>query len=82
VSVVLTVGGVDLTTGVANTPRPDVTAAYSNLTGNHGFVYDLPASMRDGKPHALRAYAIDGTNARVELSSSPKTFTLAPAIRR
>jgi hypothetical protein len=42
--------------GVANQPRPDVDAAY-NITGNHGFGVQLPASVTTGV-HSLSLYPV------------------------
>src|SRR6266508_3986701 len=58
VQVVLAVDGVDLATVAANAPRPDVTAAFPKFVGNHGFVFTLPVTIQDGKPHTIRAWAI------------------------
>ena len=45
----------------------------------HGFVFKLPSSFHDGKPHTVRAYGIDaqgGTNP--QLKGGSKTFTCKP----
>jgi len=42
----------------ANTPRGDVEAAYE-ITGNHGFVFPIPAQYHDGVAHSVYVYAID-----------------------
>ena len=59
----------------ANRPRPDVNLAY-NVTGNHGFVWDLPGSLKDGNTHTLYAYGIDlsGGGPNPDLSASPRSF--------
>src|SRR5216684_1284844 len=74
VQVVLAVDGLDLATVAANAPRADVTAAFPKFVGNHGFVFTLPAPVQDGKPHTMRAWAIDDDGKRVELPGSPKLF--------
>ncbi|MCX6718055.1 MAG: IPT/TIG domain-containing protein [Candidatus Staskawiczbacteria bacterium] len=69
--------GTYLTQMPANVASPDVTAIYPMYTGNHRFVYPIPAKYADGKPHTLYVYAIDsagGTNFL--LVHSPTTFTI------
>ena len=51
IQVVIAVDGVDLATVAANAPRADVTAVFPKFVGNHGFVFTLPATVQDGKPH-------------------------------
>ncbi len=80
VQVILAVDGVDLATVAANAPRPDVTAAFPKFVGNHGFVFTLPAPVQDGKPHTMRAWAIDDDGKRVELPGSPKLFRVGTAV--
>ncbi len=47
----------------------------------HGFSTALPRSLQDGKPHTIRAYAIDHADGpNPELQSSPKTITCATLI--
>ena len=59
---------------VADQSRPDVDSAFG-ITGNHGFVWSLPAAYRSGT-HTLHAYAVDTTSgARFEATASPITFT-------
>jgi hypothetical protein len=60
----------------ANLPRADLNTLF-NITGNHGFNYYLPASLKDGKPHTLYLYGIDTSGVgsqNVALSGVPKTF--------
>jgi hypothetical protein len=60
-------------TGVA---RPDVERAIGH-PGNHGFHFQLPARLRDGQEHTLRAYAFNaGRPGNTLLSRSPLTFRL------
>jgi len=67
----------------ANSPSPDVTAAYPAYTGNHRFAYTISAKYADGKSHKLYMYAIDSAGGRNPLlPGSPKTFTIAkPALK-
>jgi hypothetical protein len=80
VQVVLAVDGVVLATVAANVPRPDVTAAFPKFVGNHGFVFTLPVTIQDGKPHTIQAWAIDDDGQRVELAASPKVFRVGAAV--
>jgi hypothetical protein len=80
VQVILAVDGVDLPPLEANAPRPDVTAAFPRLVGNHGFVFTLPVTVQDGKLHRMRAWAIRDNGERVELSGSPKPFRIGTAV--
>ncbi|MCA9545026.1 MAG: DUF1588 domain-containing protein, partial [Myxococcales bacterium] len=43
----------------ADQPRPDVTAAFPEAVGDHGFEVTLPEVARDGRPHSLHALALD-----------------------
>jgi hypothetical protein len=46
-------------------------------TRNHGFVYPLPASVRDGRAHDLYAYAVNvGDGSNFQLVGSPKSFQI------
>ncbi|MGC9602378.1 MAG: hypothetical protein ABSE76_01380 [Minisyncoccia bacterium] len=58
----------------ANTSRPDVDSVM-HVTGNHGFVYQLPASYLTAS-HTLYAYGIDLSDPTVMtlLVGSPKVF--------
>jgi ubiquinone/menaquinone biosynthesis C-methylase UbiE len=51
--------------------RPDV-AAYTKDDGYHAFVYELPASVKDGLPHEIRV-KIAGT--KIDAFGTPRTFT-------
>jgi len=58
----------------ADIPRPDVAKAKKN-NGKHGFVLALPASLRDGRRHAIRVFVAE-TN--VELNHSPRVVQCPP----
>ncbi len=62
--------------GTANAPRGDVNAIMG-VDGNHGFSFPIPASLKDGLPHSLKAYAIDiQTGAETALGpAATKTIT-------
>lgn len=63
----------------AATKRDDLCMALGSC--DHGFTTGVPLSMQDGKPHEVRALAIDsagGMNA--ELPGGPKTITCATVI--
>lgn len=74
------VGGTFIGAATANAGRE--AAVGSNCGGNpyHGFVFNLPASQRDGRSHALYAYAINIGPAAGNplLSGSPRTYTAGP----
>ncbi len=58
----------------AATKRDDLCVPLGSC--EHGFTSPLPLSLKDGKPHEIRAFAIDsagGPNA--ELAGGPKTVT-------
>jgi len=55
----------------ANGARADVNAS-QNISGDHGFSFPVPSSLKDGQPHLIYAYGIDlsgGSNTL--LSNSP-----------
>lgn len=58
-------------------------AVGANCGGNpyHGFVFNLPVSMRDGRAHALYAYAINigPWASNPLLSGSPRWYTAGPS---
>ena len=58
----------------ADIPRPDVAKAKKN-NGRHGFALALPASLRDGRRHAIRVFVAE-TN--VELNHSPRIVQCPP----
>ena len=63
-------------TTTANVDRSDLCAALGSC--DHGFDVPMPASMKDGKAHAVYAYGVDAqTGALSLLTSAPKTFTCA-----
>lgn len=53
--------------------RPDVNQS-KGISGNHGFAYAIPSSLKDGVIHMVYAYAADsgGTGREVALAGSPK----------
>jgi hypothetical protein len=61
----------------ADAARPDVNAAHQ-ISGSHGFLVTVPASLRDGKSHRLYLYAAGVDGKITELQGSPKPFELAP----
>jgi Trypsin-like peptidase domain len=67
-------------TAVANTPRPDVNAAYG-ISGNHGFSVPLPASLRDGRQHTVTVFAWDSNgdpNSSKAIGSKPFVWSTPP----
>ncbi len=67
----------DIGTVVADLYRPDLKSSGLG-NGNHQFRFPLPTSLKDGKPHLVRARIAQTT---VELSNSPLTFCLSrPAL--
>jgi hypothetical protein len=75
INVVLKLDGNVLTTLTANVSRPDVTKAYPKFTGNHGFIYVLPNSLKDGKSHTVSAFGIDDNGAQSQLPwGSPRAL--------
>jgi hypothetical protein len=59
-----------LATVRADQPRADLAAAGKG-NGRHGFLYPMPAALKDGKVHTIRAVT---HRTGIELFSSPKTF--------
>ena len=63
---------------LAHLPRPDVNEL-TGCWGGHGFEWTIPLQFCDGTPRGLRAYVTDtSTQGTVQLSGSPKSFTLWP----
>ena len=61
----------------ANQPREQAVGAECGGYTNHGFVFNTPASVKDGLSHTIYAYAINiPSGPNPQLSGSPKT--LAP----
>lgn len=61
----------------ANQNRQDLCSKLGSC--NHGFTWTVSPSLRDGKKHTLRFYAIDTKGGQnPELKGSPKTITCAP----
>jgi hypothetical protein len=73
-------GGQLIGATTANAGRADVNSAMK-ISGNHGFQFTIPDQYRDGKPHNIRAYAIDSSTATLAtlLIGSPKDYTLSVA---
>jgi len=46
---------------------------------NHGFVFTTPSSLKDGKPHTIDVYAINGED-NPKLIGSGKTITCPPTL--
>ncbi|GEM_PF-6941616 len=59
--------------------RPDVNQI-EQVTGNHGFNFNVPQNYRDGRQHSVYAYAIDPDDSsgasNNQLTNSPKFFTI------
>jgi hypothetical protein len=74
-------GGAFIGAATANSWREQAVA--DNCGGNpyHGFVFHLPASVRDGRSHVVYAYAINIGPGWVNpnLSGSPRTYTAGPS---
>ena len=64
-----------------NKLRTDINTLKS-ISGNHGFEYIIPSSLKDGKTHTLYAYAIDisDSNKSTLLTGSPKSFNFAAPV--
>lgn len=63
---------------VAGNKRNDLCKAIGSC--NHGFSFEAPVGLADGKPHTVHAYGADTKNGpRTLLTGSPKTFTCANA---
>jgi hypothetical protein len=66
----------------ANQSRPDVSAAgYCNGNPNSGFSFPTPSILKDGAPHSIYLYAINGVGDPYNpvLFSSPQTVQCASA---
>jgi hypothetical protein len=63
-------GDKNLVTVLADQPREDLVKEKKG-NGKHGFSIATPASLKDGKPHTIRA-KVQGTGH--ELAESPKTL--------
>ncbi len=55
-------GGTFIGNTVANVSRPDVNSV-NGITGNHGFSFPIPASLRDGAAHTIYAYGINSSGS-------------------
>jgi hypothetical protein len=64
---------------IANIPadlfRQDLAAAKKG-TGKYGFSFDIPDSLKDGKPHTIRVTIAE---SNVDLEGSPKEIALNPS---
>ncbi|HEY0908158.1 MAG TPA: PKD domain-containing protein [Candidatus Paceibacterota bacterium] len=60
----------------ADQPRQDVNDA-NGVSGNHGFSFPTPASLKDGQTHNIYAYGLNtnGAGENAILSGSPKQIT-------
>ena len=64
---------------LANLFRQDLLNAGKG-NGNHAFVINTPASLKDGKPHAINVRFTSGSNSQNSLGSSPRTFVCGARI--
>jgi len=64
----------------ANQSRPDVNQV-KGITGNHGFTFGIPESLKDNQNHQIFAYAINTNSVgpNPKLSGAPKTINCAPS---
>lgn len=64
--------GVLIASGSTNVLRSTVNSTYG-ITGNHGFNYATPASLKDGNTHSVYAYGINSNSSgqNTLLSGSP-----------
>jgi hypothetical protein len=63
---------------IATIPASQARWSVAQITGDdgyHGFVYTVPPTLKDGKPHAIRA-RISQTDS--ELQNGPRTITCPP----
>jgi hypothetical protein len=65
-------GATRLTTLTANAPRQDLAGAGKG-NGAHGFLFAIPANLRDGKPHSIWM-GISGTEFNIN-KAKPRTIT-------
>ncbi|MCP3103976.1 zinc metalloprotease [Myxococcus sp. K15C18031901] len=63
----------------ANQPNTYINEVYS-VSGNHGFIVTVPASLKDGQPHRAYVYGVDssGSGQLTHLTYGALTFTIAP----
>src|SRR5205085_1571976 len=63
---------------MAATKRPELCAAIGTAC-DHGFTLAMPLGARDGKAHAIYAYAVDTVSkTSTLLANAPATLTCAP----
>lgn len=73
-------GSTFVTSGKANVARADVNRIMG-ITGDHGFIIPLPATLKDGKAHTLTVYVLDTAGGKsANLQQSPRTVTCAAAV--
>lgn len=72
-------GGTLIGSTVANGARESAVAQACGGNPNHGFTFNIPASLKDGRQHSVYAYAINvgGGSGNPLLLGSPRTFTCA-----
>jgi hypothetical protein len=70
-------GGVLVAGFPTNVVRSDVNTAF-NLTGSHGFEFQMPETYRDNRQHSVYVYGIDSTDPSISalLVNSPRYFTM------
>lgn len=78
-SVLIYEGGVLLATVPADQYRPDVNAVMG-ISGNHGFSWAVPESLRDGSSHTISVLGTDtdGNASATALSWSPQVLQCSP----
>jgi hypothetical protein len=71
-------GGVIIGTTNASTPREAAVASRCGNTANHGFIWNLPNIVKDGRNHSIYAYALNiPTGVNPLLTGSPKVVNCA-----
>ena len=67
-------GGIRVGSWPTDVFRGDVNSTY-NITGNHGYQFATPESLKDGSTHSLYMYGIDTSGGRnALLDQSPQTL--------
>jgi hypothetical protein len=70
-------GGVLVGSAIANNPRQDVND-FLQITGNHGFNFQIPNQYLDNQVHTLHAYAISPNGAQLNSYLGYKQFRATP----
>ena len=71
-------GGNLLGTILANVSRPDVNA-YLGITGNHGYSFITPASVKNNANHSIYVYGVDSSSGSDSgLAGVPQTINCSP----